>query len=174
MFDPSYKALDLIDRKIGANPQDPKEKDNILQFTMIKEKFAGSVSSYAEKDKGYRLLEQEIRHKDLNQLLAQGEQGSKFNFNPTICKNHEHTITAIGKTTFGQRKLIHWEEHLSLIRIMNPNDWLKVLKAALDIFFGKKVGLAGLPDSKEQREIMLRSRMKDLLRQNINACIKEF
>jgi hypothetical protein len=57
---------------------------------------------------------------------------------------------------------------------MNPNDWLKVLKAALDIFFGKKVGLAGLPDSKEQREIMLRSRMKDLLRQNINACIKEF
>jgi hypothetical protein len=30
MFDPSYKALDLIDRKIGANPQDPKEKDNIL------------------------------------------------------------------------------------------------------------------------------------------------
>jgi hypothetical protein len=40
---------------------------------MIKEKFAGTVSSYAEKDKGYRLLEQEIRHKDLNQLLAQGE-----------------------------------------------------------------------------------------------------
>jgi len=25
MFDPSFKALDLIERKVGANPQDPKE-----------------------------------------------------------------------------------------------------------------------------------------------------
>lgn len=73
MFDPSYKALDLIERKIGANAQDPKEKEGILQFTMTKEMYAGSVSGYAEKDKGYRLLEEEIRHKDLNQLLAQGE-----------------------------------------------------------------------------------------------------
>jgi len=51
-----------------------------------------------------------------------------------------------------------------LIRVLNPNDWLKVLRAALDIFSGKKVGLAGLPDSREQREVMLRSKMKDLLR----------
>ena len=40
---------------------------------MTKVMYAGSVSGYAEKDKGYRLLEEEIRHKDLNQLLAQGE-----------------------------------------------------------------------------------------------------
>jgi hypothetical protein len=69
---------------------------------------------------------------------------------------------------------LHWEEHLNLIRIMNPNDWLKVLKVALEIFGGKKIGLAGLPDNQEMREHMLRSRMQDLLRKNINACIKEF
>ena len=63
-----------------------------------------------------------------------------------MCKNHEFTVLALGKTSIGQRKLLHWEEHLNLIRIMHPNDWLKVLRAALDIFFGKKVGLAGLPD----------------------------
>jgi len=45
-----------------------------------------------------------------------------------------------------QGKLIHWEEYLDLIRSANNDDWLKVLRAALDIFSGKMVGLAGLPD----------------------------
>jgi hypothetical protein len=61
-----------------------------------------------------------------------------------------------------------------LIRRTNPNEWLKVLRAALDIYNGKMVGLAGLPDMKEKREVLLRERMKDLLRQNIDACIQEF
>lgn len=60
-----------------------------------------------------------------------------------------------------------------MIRRTSP-DFLKVLKAALDIFNGKMIGLAGLPDQKEKREQLMRERMKDLLRQNINACIKEF
>jgi hypothetical protein len=132
------------------------------------------VSAYAEKERGVKFLEDEIRHKDLSQFLAQGEQGSKFNFNTTVCKNHEYSVVALGKVTVGQRKLLHWEEHLNLIRIMHPNDWLKVLKVALEIFGGKKIGLSGLPDNSEMRETMLRSRMQDLLRQNINACIKEF
>ena len=46
----------------------------------------------------------------------------------------------------------------------NPDDWLKVLRAALEIFNGRMVGLAGLPDSREKREKLLRERMKDLLR----------
>lgn len=60
------------------------------------------------------------------------------------------------------------------MRKSNPDDWLKVLRAAIDIFNGKMVGLAGLPDQKEARESQLRERMKDLLRENIDACIKEF
>ena len=44
----------------------------------------------------------------------------------------------------------------------------------MDIFNGKRVGLAGLPDQKEAREHQLRERMKDLLRENIDACIQEF
>lgn len=74
----------------------------------------------------------------------------------------------------GQRNLIHWEEYLNLIRRTNPDDWLKVLRAALDIYSGKMVGLAGLPDQQEKRQLLLRERMKDLLRENINVCIKEF
>ena len=57
-----------------------------------------------------------------------------------------------------------WEEYLDLVRRAYPNDWLKVLRASLDIYNGKMVGLAGLPDLKETREHMLRESMKQLLR----------
>lgn len=57
---------------------------------------------------------------------------------------------------------------------MHPDDWLKVLRAALDIYCGRMTGLAGLPDQREKREVMLRERMKDLLKENIDACIQEF
>jgi len=132
------------------------------------------VRTYAEKDNGYNLLDEEIRHKDNNQHVEEKEVKSKFNFNATICKNQDFNIVALGKQTVGQRNLIHWEEYLHLIRRTNPDDWLKVLRAALDIYSGKMVGLAGLPDQQEKREVMLRERMKDLLKENINACIKEF
>ena len=88
--------------------------------------------------------------------------------------NFEGSVLALGKTTVCQGTLIHWEEYLDLIRRKNPDDWLKVLRAAVDIFNGKMVGLAGLPDQKEAREYYLRESMKDLLRENIDACIKEF
>jgi hypothetical protein len=37
-------------------------------------------------------------------------------------------------------------ECLEIIENLNNGAWLKVLKAAVDIFNGKMVGLAGLPD----------------------------
>lgn len=104
------------------------------------------MSGYAEKDKGYRLLEDEIRHKENSFGMDEGEVRSKFNFNATVCTNSEHVVIALGKTTIGQRNLIHWEEYLNLIRRTNKDDWLRVLRAALDIYNGKMVGLAGLPD----------------------------
>lgn len=61
-------------------------------------------------------------------------------------------MVALGKSTVCHGKLLHWEQYLDLIRRTNPDDWLKVLRAALDIFNGKMVGLAGLPDQKEARE----------------------
>ena len=53
----------------------------ITKTTKIKEEYAGAVSGHAEKDKEYRLLEEEIRHKDNNAMIDPGEQRSKFNFN---------------------------------------------------------------------------------------------
>jgi hypothetical protein len=65
MFEPNYKALDLSSRKVGGNNKDPAEQESIQNFTKIKEAYAGQVSAYAEKEKGLKLLEDEIRHKDL-------------------------------------------------------------------------------------------------------------
>ena len=65
----------------------------------MKEKFTGLVSTYAEVDKGYRLLQrEELRHKDILNV-AQHQLKSKFNFTPTICKNFNGVVVALGKST---------------------------------------------------------------------------
>ena len=120
------------------------------------------ASTYAEKDKGYRLLQNdELKFKD---IIGTSQPKSNFNFNSTICKNKENIIIALGKTSMGYGKLLHWEEYLDLIRKTNNDDWLMVLRAALDIFNGKMIGLSGIPDHKETREKMFRDEMKHLLR----------
>ena len=84
---------------------------------------------------------------------------------------------ALGKSSVGQGALWNWEDYLDLIRKTNQEkeqQWLMILRAALDIYNGKLIGLAGIPDHKETREQMLRDEMKDLLRENIDSCIKEF
>ena len=64
MFEQEYIADNLTTRKKGADGNSEEDKAAKLEFTKLKEKYAGSVSAYAEKDKNYRLLEDEIRHKD--------------------------------------------------------------------------------------------------------------
>jgi len=67
-----------------------------------------------------------------------------------------------------------WQAYLEMTKRTNKDDWYKVLREALEIFSGRMVGLAGVPDEKERRESYFREEMKHLLRENINACIKEF
>jgi hypothetical protein len=90
-----------------------------------------------------------------------------------VCKNNGFNVLVLGQNTLVLRNLVHWEEFIDLIKRTNP-DFTKVLRNALDIYNGKMIGLAGLPDQKEQRESMMRERMKDLIKQNVNAVIKEF
>ena len=91
-------------------------------------------------------MEDEIRHKDNNTMIDDDSLKSKFNFNATVCKNQEFNIVALGKQSIGQRNLVHWEEFIDLIRLQSPDDWLKLLRTALEIYNGKMVGLSGLPD----------------------------
>ena len=79
-------------------------------------------------------------------MMREDAVKSKFNFSATVCRNDSYNVVALGKQSIGQGKLLHWEEYLDLIRQVNPDDWLKVLRVALDIYTGKMAGLAGLPD----------------------------
>jgi len=68
---------------------------------LTKEKYAGQVKDYAEKDCGFRMLDEELRHKDNAAIIPGGEIRSKFNFNATICKNYDFNVIALGKTQIG-------------------------------------------------------------------------
>ena len=62
-------------------------------------------------------MEDEIRHKDNNAMMDEASLKSKFNFNATVCKNHEYNVIALGKQSIAQRNLLHWEEFIDLIRM---------------------------------------------------------
>jgi len=68
------------------------------------------------------MIEEEVRYKDNLGIKEPGEQGSKFNFNATVCKNFDFNVIVLGKTQIGQRNLIHWEEYLDLIKRTSPDD----------------------------------------------------
>lgn len=178
LFDETYQMNDLTGRQgYSTSVKFANQQDRKTYFNTLKDKFVGQVSTYAQKDAGYRLLQNDdIKSKDNPYSGNNIQQRSNFNYNPTICKNKENIIVALGKNTVGQGALLHWEEYLDLIRKTNQDEeqWLMVLRAALDIYNGKLIGLAGIPDQKDTREQMLRDEMKELLRENIDSCIKEF
>lgn len=64
VFDEKYFDKNLTTRKVGADMTAESEQPSIINFSKLKEKYAGEVSAYAEKDCGYRMIDEEIRHKD--------------------------------------------------------------------------------------------------------------
>ena len=73
VFDENYSQSDLKTRKVGADCESEAEQETAHRFAVTKEKYAGQVSAYAEKDCGYRMLEEEIRHKDNSAMMEPGE-----------------------------------------------------------------------------------------------------
>ena len=49
---------------MGADSTAEGEQAKITQFQLLKEKYSGQVKDYAEKDCGFRMLDEELRHKD--------------------------------------------------------------------------------------------------------------
>jgi hypothetical protein len=68
------------------------------------------------------------------------------------------------------QSLVHWDDYLEEVKEASNND---LLMCALDIYNGKIVGLAGLPDIAEKRQILVGDRMHELIKLNVNACIKQ-
>jgi len=65
-------------------------------FDQVKDKYAGSVSAYAEKDHGYRMSDDDIKTFD-NPGFYQvtSEVGPRSNLNVTVCKNFGFNVTCL-------------------------------------------------------------------------------
>jgi hypothetical protein len=72
-----------------------------------------------------------------------------------------------GKTIV-RGKLFTWREYLDHIKLKENHDWLTALKVALEIYNGELKGYAKVPDEKEIREGILKSFMKDMVKDSIN------
>jgi len=68
-------------------------------------------------------------------------------------------------------KIPSWKETMDKLVHKQGEDWLTVLKAALEIFTGDMKGFAMLPAAKEQRQAFMRDYMKNLLTNSIKTVI---
>jgi len=69
-------------------------------------------------------------------------------------------------------RLYSWHEFLKKLREQDREDWVTVLTAALQIYVFEMKGLASVPDEKEQRESILKGKLKDMLLEAIEDIIQ--
>jgi hypothetical protein len=73
----------------------------------------------------------------------------------------------MGNKTVLRGRLFSWKEYLEHIKFKENYDWLTVLKVALEIYNGETKGYAKVPDEKEVREGILKSYMKDMIKDSV-------
>ena len=89
-----------------------------------------------------------------------------MNYNQSVRKYKASIFFMCGKTIV-RGKLFTWKEYLDHIKFTENNDWLNVLKVALEIYNGETKGFAKVPDEKEIREGILKGFMKDMIKESI-------
>ena len=80
-------------------------------------------------------------------MMEDKDVKSKFNFNPTVCKNNDFNVVALGKKTIGQTNLLHWVEYLDYEIESNSSD-----RTVRNLFERCMVSCA-LKDSKNEKNI---------------------
>ena len=80
----------------------------------------------------------------------------------------------MGNKNVVKGRLFAWKEYLDHIKFKENYDWLRVLKVGLEIFNGDTKGYAKVPDEKEIREGMLKSFMKDMIKDSVQSVIYKY
>ena len=80
-------------------------------------------------------------------------------------------MVALGSSNIVLGRLSKWDEYLDRVAKYNKNDWVKLLRAALDIYKGKLKGLAEVPEEEEIREGVLKVYLKGVLKESISRII---
>ena len=95
------------------------------------------------------------------------------NFNNTIVQFKKNVIF-LGHNKITRGRLLSWREFIDKLKFTDNQDWLTVLKVALEIYNGEIKGFAMLPDAKERRQQYLKDYMKKLILTSIQTVIFKF
>lgn len=93
-------------------------------------------------------------------------------FQQSIVK-YNSNIMFLGYNKIWTCSLFSWKEYIEYLK-SSGQDWLTVLKVALEIYNGDLKGYAKVPDEKEIREYVLKGYLKDLLKSSIETVIIQF
>jgi hypothetical protein len=95
-----------------------------------------------------------------------------MNFNQSVRKHKLSLFFLCGKTVV-RAKLFSWKEYLDYLKYSENANWLDVLKVAVEIYNGELKGFGKVPDEKEIREGILKSFMKDMIKQGVQDQIQK-
>lgn len=96
-----------------------------------------------------------------------------MSFNNTMCQ-YKKNIIFLGQNTISRARMYSWREFIDKLKFTDNQDWLTVLKVALEIYNGEIKGFALLPDAKDRRQHFLKDYMKDLILASIKTVIFKF
>lgn len=85
--------------------------------------------------------------------------------------SHQRSFFVLLEDQIVRGQLSTWNEHLKRRSKANKNEWISLLREALDIFKGNVKGFAGVSDEDEIREGMMKMNMKNLLRETLSLII---
>lgn len=136
--------------------------DDILNNTFKK---VIEVTQHAELEKGFEVA-------DIKSNLLQAHQ-TVMNYNQSVKKYKNSIFFMCGKTVL-KAKVFTWKEYLDYLKFKENQDWLQVLKVALEIYTGELKGYTKVPDEKEMREGILLSFMKDQIKDSVNQVLYKY
>lgn len=113
-----------------------------------------------EVERGVTILKGDIKHT---------ATGRCFNFGHTL-KTYKHSLIFLGSEVLYYGVLQNWYDFLQ--KLKDKQDWLIVLKIALEIYQGHIKGFQGVPIEQDEREMSLRNKMRHLIEEGITTMIE--
>ena len=122
------------------------------------------MAAHSELEKGYEVA-------DIKSTLLQCQM--VMNYNQSVKRYKTQLYFMCGKSML-RAKVFSWKEYLDYLKQRENQDWLTVLKVALEIYTGDLKGYAKVPDEKEIREGLLKSLMMDMIKDSITQVLLKY
>jgi hypothetical protein len=123
----TYKSLEDMARYVDRDSQ----YDKVIQVTL-----------HAELEKSHEILE----------MKSQLVHSCMINNFSNSVQKYKQNILFLGLKSLQRGRIFSWKEYLEHMQFKENNNWLSILKLALEIYDGDLKGYANVADEKEVRE----------------------